>query len=146
MASQGIQLPVSLQISNLQDIANQMKQFATKNVLGESLGGKKIASELDKILTKLESISAKSKTAFTSQSDFTSVQKDISAVELSLNKVQGTIKNLGFNELKVPAEFSGQIAALQGRIRELNGSLATFKGTQKEKLINNVDFKNRISQ
>ena len=128
MATQGIELPVSLQIKNLKDIANQMKQFADSNVLANSLGGRKIDSELSKILTRLEQISAKSKTAFTTQSDFTSVQKDISQVELSLNKVQDTIKNLGFQDLKIPEEFSGQISALQGRIRELNGSLATFKG------------------
>ena len=136
----GIQLPISLQISNLQDVANQIKQFANKNVLADSLGGKKIDSELGKILSRLEQISAKAKTAFTTQADFSSVQKEVNQVELSLNKVQNTIKNLGFDELKIPEEFSGQIAALQGRIRELNSSLATFKGTQKEKLVSNVDF------
>lgn len=136
----GIQLPISLQISNLQEVANQIKQFANKNVLADSLGGKKIDSELGKILSRLEQISAKAKTAFTTQADFSSVQKEVNQVELSLNKVQNTIKNLGFDELKIPEEFSGQIAALQGRIRELNSSLATFKGTQKEKLVSNVDF------
>ena len=50
---QGIELPVSLQISNLQDIANQLKQFANKNILSESLGGKKIDAELGKVLTRL---------------------------------------------------------------------------------------------
>ena len=139
-SSNGIQLPISLQISNLQDIANQIKQFANKNVLADSFGGKKIDSELGKILSRLEQISAKAKTAFTTQGDFSSIQKEINQVELGLNKVQGTIKNLNFSDLKIPDEFSGQIAALQGRIRELNGSLATFKGTQKEKLISNTDF------
>ena len=140
MASQGIQLPISLQISNLQDIANQLKQFANKNVLADSFGGKKIDSELSKILSRLEQISAKSKTAFTTQSDFTSVQKEIDQVELGLNKIQGTIRGLDFSDLKIPTEFAGQIEALQGRIRELNNSLTVFKGTQKEKLINNTDF------
>lgn len=140
MATNGIELPVSLQIKNLQEIANQLKQFANKNVLADSLGGKKIDSELGKILSRLEQVSAKAKTAFTTQSDFTSVQKDINQVELGLNRVRSTISNLGFGDLKIPDEFQGQITALQSRIRELNGSLATFKGTQKEKLISNSDF------
>ena len=140
MATNGIELPVTLQIRNLQDIANQLKQFSNKNVLENSFSGKKIDSELSRILTRLDQISAKAKTAFTTQGDFSSVQKEINQIELGLNRVHSTIQGLDFSELKIPSEVSGQIEALRGRIRELNNSLATFKGTQKEKLINNSDF------
>lgn len=140
MASQGIQLPISLQLSNLQDIVKQLKQFASSNVLADSFGGKKLDKELNQISDKLEKISAKSKTAFTTQSDFASIQREIDAVEVSLNKAQGTIQNLSFGDLKIPADVMGNIDALQERIRALNSSLISFKGTQKEKLINNQDF------
>lgn len=140
MASQGIQLPVSLQLSNLQDIVKQLKQFSQNNVLSDSLGGKKLEKELNQILDKLEKIGAKSKTAFTSQADFSSIQKEIDAVEVSLNKAYGTFQNLSFSDLKIPSDVLGNITELQERIRSLNNSLITFKGTQKEKLINNQDF------
>ena len=145
MATQGIELPVSLQIKNLQEIANQIKQFASKNILSDSLGGKKIDQELGKVLNRLDQIQAKSKTALTTQGDFTSIQKDIDQVELGLNKIFATAQNLTFGDLKIPDDVNGQITALQARIQELQSSLISFKGTQKEKLINNQDFLNNLN-
>ena len=140
MVSQGIELPVSVQIKNLQEIANQLKQFANKNILSDSLGGKKIDQELAKVLNRLDQIQAKAKTALTTQGDFSSIQKDIDQVELGLNRVSNATKNLSFADLKIPDDVRGQIEALQARIRELQNSLTSFKGTQKEKLVNNQDF------
>ena len=72
-AQQGIQLPVSLQLTNLQDIVNQLKQFSGKNILSNSLGGKKIDKELLQVINRLEQISAKSKTALTSSNRLATV-------------------------------------------------------------------------
>ena len=140
MAVQGIQLPVELQIQNLQEIASQLKKFTNSNILSSSFGGKKIESELDKILSRLEQVQAKTKTAFTTNSNFSSVEKDVTQIELGLNRIRQNIANLTFKDLKIPNDVQGQIEALQGRIRELNNSLLTFKGTQKENLVNNQSF------
>ena len=140
MATQGLQLPIQVQISNLQEIAQQLKQFASSNVLADSLGGKKIDAELAKVLRTLGQIELKSKSAFKTDADFSGLEKDVTKVELSLEKVQTTIANLQFKDLKIPQESVAQIEALNAKIQELKAGFASFKAGQRDKLLANASF------
>ena len=136
----GISLPISLQISNLQDIAQQLKTFAGKNILESSFGGKKIEQELNGVLRVLSQMEVKAKNSFKVNSDFSSMENDVNKLELSLEHVQGLISNLSFEDLKIPADAQAEIEALNNRIKELNNGFLTFKASQKEKLLANTDF------
>ena len=146
MGAQGIQLPISLQISNLQDIAQQLKQFAGKNILGDSLGGKKIEQELNGILRTLGQIEAKSKNAFTTNADFNSLNRDINKVELGFDRIKSTIADLSLKDLRIPKESQEQITQLNAQMQQLKDGFATFKASQKEKLLANTDFTQGMSQ
>ena len=146
MASQGIQLPISLQISNLQEIANQMKQFASKNVLSDSLGGKKIEGELNNIIKALGQIETRAKNAFKTQGDFSGLEKEINKIELSMEHVQTTFQNLDFKDLKIPSGVSSEMEALNASITALKNNFASFKAAQKDKLLSNVDFTGNLSK
>ena len=140
MASQGVHLPISLQIENLTEIANQLKSFASSNILSDSLGSKKINQELSKVLHTLGSIEAKSKSAFKTEGDFTSLDKDVKKIELSLDHVKQVIAGLSFEDLKIPTGSQKQIDDLTSRMNELRAGLTAFKSLQKEKLMGNGGF------
>ena len=139
-STQGIQIPIDLQIRNLRDIGDQIKSFASKNLLENAFSSKKINGELDRVGKLLDQISAKSKQAFTSNSDFTSITRDIAALEIEFNKMQDTVTNIHFEDIKVPTEAQGQIEALTNKINELKGSLDNIKQVEMGKLLSNADF------
>ena len=121
-----VRLPIELEIQNMQQIANTLRQFAKSNILSNSLGGKQIEQELNGILRKLSQIEIKAKGAFKSDSSLGSLETQLRGIEASMGHVQGLFGQLSFKDLQLPPEIQSQFAELGKRISEIQDKIANL--------------------
>lgn len=138
--NQGINLPITAQLTNLKQIATQLKQFSDINILGNSFSSKTINSELSKVMRALEALELRSKNAFKTEADFSAVEKEANKIENSLDNVKKTITSIPFKDLKIPEDAAKQIQELETKINGLNAGFKDFKKLQKEGLVGNTQF------
>lgn len=121
-----IRLPIELEIQNMQQIANTLRQFAKSNLLSNSLGGKQIEQELNSIIRKLSQVEIKAKGAFKSDSSLGSLETQLRGIETSMGHVQGLFGQLSFKDLQLPPEIQSQFAELGKRISEIQDKIANL--------------------
>lgn len=138
--NQGITLPITAQLTNLKQIAAQLKQFSDTNILGNSFSSKTINSELSKVMRALDALELRSKNAFKTEADFSAVEKEANRIENSLDNVKKTIISIPFKDLKIPEDAAKQIQELETKINSLNAGFKDFKKLQKEGLVGNTQF------
>lgn len=137
--TQGIRMPISVEIQNLREVVQQM-QTAMSAVKGESIGGQKVNKNLREVSRLLDAIEAKTKSAFTIKSDFTSLDKQLNTIEGKLETARDLMMRLKVSDIEMPQSEIDKIEQLQKAMEAAVEKADELKAALKEKAFKTGTF------
>ena len=128
---QGISVPISLQISNLQSIVN-MLQSKLSNLKVGTAGFKSLQTIISTIQKDIDKLAIQTDKPFVSANQFTAADRAVNKLEEDLDKVQITVSRIKFSDLELDPSQAAELKAFETQIESIKNSLKTVKETAKQ--------------
>ena len=137
-SGQGINIPVTLQIQNLQSlIGNLQKQLGNLKV--GSAGFKAVQSTIESIRKEIDKLSVQTAKPFMDASQFTKAERSVDTLEDKLNAMTLTISKVKFGDLQLTAGQKADLKAFEDQIEAIKSKLKTVKQGVKEDFLNSTE-------
>ena len=128
--AQGITLPITLQIENLQSIVSTMKGQLS-NLKVDSSGYKKLAGIITDIERRIEKLQVSSSKPITDASQFTEMESSVKKLEDDLVKIQIEAGKIKFGDVSLSPEQQSRLAEFNEKIHEIDAALKQAKESAK---------------
>ena len=125
-----INVPIKLQIANLQDIVKSMRgELSTLHV--DSTSYKKLSGVITDIERRIASLQVKAQHPFINVKQFADAEKEVNAIGDDLYKLQIEAGKIKFGDLSLSAAQSNQLKAFDASLAEIDKKLKTIQSDAK---------------
>ena len=135
--AKGIKIPVSLELSNLQNSISTL-QNALKNVDPGSSLYKSIERGIDKAKRELNTLEVQSKKSFGSQAEINAFEKSFNRTAQGIQEMANSLSKVSFKDLKEVFSDAdlAPIKEAGNKIKELQNQIANIKTDKMKELAN----------
>ena len=135
-----IVVDVSARLKVLQSSVAEMQKILDK-LQPNSAGFRTLSTIIATIRKDMDKLQLQTEKPFGSQAQFNQAEKSIDKIEESLGKAQLAIQRIDFKDLKLDDSQKQQFAELSNEIKQIENEFNNLKGTAKNELFQNNDFK-----
>lgn len=129
-----LRVPVSLQISNLQSIINEI-QGKLSNLKVGSKGFKEMDSLLGSLRREMDRLQIQTSKPFMSQNQFNAAERSVSKLEDGLERIQITMGRIKFTDLELDSSQLAQFKAYEDEIKNIKEAIKNVKETAKQEFL-----------
>ena len=131
----GIQVPVSLQIQNLQSLVTELQNKLSNLKVG-STGFKNVQNLITGIKNEIDKLQVQTSKPFINESQFTKAENSVDKLEDELKRVEITLSRIKFSDLELNPQQKAELKAFEDQINAIKASLKTVKDTAKQDFLN----------
>lgn len=126
-----IQVPVKLQIQNLQSLVTELQNKLSNLKVG-STGFKNIQNIIQSIRGEIDKLSVQTAKPFVDASQFTKAERSVDKLEDQITKVSIAISRLKFGDLELTDAQKADIKGFEDSINNIKDKIKTVKDAAKE--------------
>lgn len=129
-----LRVPVSLQISNLQAIIDEIQSKMSNLKIG-SKGFKEMDSLLSSLRREMDRLQIQTSKPFMSQNQFNAAERSVSKLEDGLERIQITMGRIKFTDLELDSSQLAQFKAYEDEIKNIKEAIKNVKETAKQEFL-----------
>ena len=129
-----INVPVKLQIQNLQSLVTEL-QNKLGNLKVGSTGFKAIQNTISAIRGEIDKLSIQTAKPFIDAGQFTRAEHSVEKLEDEIEKVSLVMSRLKFSDLELTSEQKADIKAFEDQLTSIRDKLKTVKNTAKDEFL-----------
>ena len=132
-----INVPVKLQIQNLQSLVGELEKKLGNLKVGSS-GFKNIQSLINSIRGEIDKLQVQTSKPFMDASQFTKAEHSVERLEDQIEKVGISISRIKFSDLELTSGQKADLKAFEDQINSIKEKLRVVKSTAKDEFLNSA--------
>ena len=132
-----INIPVKLQIQNLQSLVGDLEKRLSNLKVG-STGFKTIQSLINSIRGEIDKLQVQTSKPFMDAGQFTKAEHSVERLEDQIDKVSLSLSRIKFSDLELTSEQKADLKTFEDQINSIKEKLRVVKSTAKEEFLNSA--------
>lgn len=132
--AQGIQVPVSLYVENLQKVVSDLRSQLGNLKVGSS-DFKQLEGIIKRIENEMDKLQARASKPFVTESQFSAANKSVDKIEEELGRIQSAASRIKFSSLNLDASQKGQLKAVEDQITNIQNRIKGLKEETKQSFL-----------
>ena len=143
-SGQGINIPVTLQIQNLQSLVGDLQKQLGNLKVGSS-GFRAVQSTIESIRKEIDKLSVQTAKPFMDASQFTKAERSVDSLEDKLNAMALSISKVKFGDLQLSSGQKADLKAFEDQIEAIKSKIKSVKQSVRDDFLNSAEGQSWLS-